>query len=186
MKCTEKINIIGHFLWTKDIKDWHNNLEQFLLPKKPPCGYFSAAESKRNTEVSSDRVLIERYFGRMNSLWAIMANKYTWEERKYDSCVQLSVALTNYHVLLNPLIELVPYALTQWFRSCKNVSCCSVWYILNFVQKTGTKNIQVRVTLFNFVLRIHKKNNRNKIKILLNLNFLILTLTIYYFYYVSM
>jgi len=78
-------------------------LRAIIPTKKPANGVLSRAQVQRNKEVSSDRVLAERYFGRLNSLWGIMAKQFKWTEQKYDSCVKICVALTNYHVLLNPL-----------------------------------------------------------------------------------
>ena len=71
--------------------------------KKPAKGRLPRQEKIRNKEVSSDRSLIERYFGRMNLLWGIMAKQYRWAEEIYDSVVTICVALTNFHITLNPL-----------------------------------------------------------------------------------
>ncbi|ETW01730.1 hypothetical protein H310_06335 [Aphanomyces invadans] len=39
---------------------------------------------ERSNKVSSDRVLVENYFGRMCSLWKIMSVTYKWNESKFD------------------------------------------------------------------------------------------------------
>jgi hypothetical protein len=58
---------------------------------------------ERNRRVSSDRVLVENYFERVCSLWAIMYRTYKWKEKRFDSLSQMCFALTNCHVRSMPL-----------------------------------------------------------------------------------
>jgi hypothetical protein len=75
-----------------------------IHPKRqPPCSSLSPDDIERNRRVSSDRVIVENYFGRVNMLWKVMYMKYTWSENRYDGLVQLCFALTNYHITLQPL-----------------------------------------------------------------------------------
>ncbi|KUF76251.1 hypothetical protein AM587_10011470 [Phytophthora nicotianae] len=39
------------------------------------------AEVNQNDRISHDRVIVENYFGRMKTLWALMADKYRWDEQ---------------------------------------------------------------------------------------------------------
>ncbi|OWZ05366.1 hypothetical protein PHMEG_00022554, partial [Phytophthora megakarya] len=58
-----------------------------------------------NDHVSSDRVIVENYFGRLNACWRITADKFRWSENIYDDVFRLAVSLTNHHVSINPLQE---------------------------------------------------------------------------------
>lgn len=39
--------------------------------KKPHLGSFSTEDEAFNRKVSSDRIIVENYFGRMSSLWTV-------------------------------------------------------------------------------------------------------------------
>uniref|UniRef100_H3H7X7 DDE Tnp4 domain-containing protein n=1 Tax=Phytophthora ramorum TaxID=164328 RepID=H3H7X7_PHYRM len=71
-----------------------------------PCALVGdRAEETSNDQISSDRVIVENYFGRLNVLWRITTDKYRWNESLYDDVFRLSVALTNFHVSISPLRE---------------------------------------------------------------------------------
>ena len=75
-----------------------------IIPtKKPIKSSLSAAEKLRNKNVSSDRIIVENYFGRKVSLWGLMARKYRWDEGKYDLFASFCTSLTNFHIHLHPL-----------------------------------------------------------------------------------
>lgn len=79
-------------------------ISRMITPyKKPIRGELSAAQERFNKKLSSDRILVENYFGRMVSYWNIMSRKYTWSEDLYDTFASLCVSLTNCLVDLNPL-----------------------------------------------------------------------------------
>ncbi|KAE8875937.1 hypothetical protein PF003_g39914 [Phytophthora fragariae] len=65
----------------------------------------SRADQQFNDEVSSDRVIVENFFGRLCTLWRVCADKYRWSEELYDDIFQISVGLTNFHIEYNPLRE---------------------------------------------------------------------------------
>ena len=71
--------------------------------KKPARGILSESQEKFNRDLSSARIIVENYFGRMLSLWNIMSKKWTWSEKMYDTYVILCVSFTNVHVNLHPL-----------------------------------------------------------------------------------
>ena len=66
--------------------------------KKPTHGRLFVDDERSTAELSSDRVVVENFFGRQSSLWAIIGSKFTWSESCYDSIFQFSVALTNLHI----------------------------------------------------------------------------------------
>ncbi|ETV69477.1 hypothetical protein H257_14847 [Aphanomyces astaci] len=88
--------------------DMPNNDEgrQFrsVQPKRrPQGGFLTPRELERNGRVSSDRVLVENYFGHPCSLWKIMATTYKWNESKFDRVSRICCALTNANVSWTPL-----------------------------------------------------------------------------------
>lgn len=81
----------------------HTHLRGIHPTRKPRGGELSHTERERNKRISSDRVLVENYFGRLSSLWRVMFTTFKWNEDKYDQLVRICVALTNFHVTLSPL-----------------------------------------------------------------------------------
>lgn len=71
--------------------------------KKPIRGVLTAEKERYNKKLSSDRILVENYFGRMLSYWNIMSRKYTWSENSYDTIASCCVSLTNCLLDLSPL-----------------------------------------------------------------------------------
>ncbi|KAF0755307.1 hypothetical protein AaE_005018, partial [Aphanomyces astaci] len=75
-----------------------------MQPKRrPQGGLLTARELERNARVSSDRVLVENYFGRICSLWKIMCETYKRNESRFDRISRLCCALPNAHVTWMPL-----------------------------------------------------------------------------------
>ncbi|ETO63278.1 hypothetical protein F444_18992 [Phytophthora nicotianae P1976] len=57
----------------------------------------------QNENISSDRVLVDNFFGRLCSLWRIVTDKYRSIEDLYDDIFQVCESLTNIHIESNPL-----------------------------------------------------------------------------------
>ena len=75
-----------------------------LIPKKKPSGnVLTFDEQRENDRISSDRVIVENFFGRLKTLWALSSDSYRWSRKKYDLVFQTCVALTNAHVRFHPL-----------------------------------------------------------------------------------
>ncbi|ETM34683.1 hypothetical protein L914_18276, partial [Phytophthora nicotianae] len=55
----------------------------------------------QNENISSDRVLVDNFFGRLCSLWRIVTDKYRSIEDLYDDIFQVCESLTNFQS--NPL-----------------------------------------------------------------------------------
>lgn len=81
----------------------HEMMRCITPHKKTPNSYLSVSEERFNEKLSSDRIIVENFFGRMQSLWSIMAAKYKWSEKNYDTIVGMCVALTNWHINHLPL-----------------------------------------------------------------------------------
>ena len=71
--------------------------------KKKPHRMLSLDDTRFNQSVSWDHIIIENYFGRMCSLWAVLSHRYRWNEEMYDKIFKLCAALTNMHIKLYPL-----------------------------------------------------------------------------------
>lgn len=71
--------------------------------KKPINGSLSLADESRNRKISSDRVIVENYFGRLCNLWNLLCAKWRWNESLYDKFFTLGVAFTNIHINMQPL-----------------------------------------------------------------------------------
>ncbi|ETI43166.1 hypothetical protein F443_11829 [Phytophthora nicotianae P1569] len=60
-------------------------------------------DSWTNDRIAHDRVIVDNYFGRLTTLWAMCSDKYRWDENNYDMFFRSSIALTNFHVRFLPL-----------------------------------------------------------------------------------
>lgn len=63
----------------------------------------SKSDISFNEKVSSDRIIVEAFFGRLGSLWAVMSQKWRWAEYNYDIIIRLCVGLTNLHTRFHRL-----------------------------------------------------------------------------------
>ena len=52
--------------------------------KKPINGVLSVVDVAFNRQVSSDRIIVENYFGRMCTLCTVLSSKWRWAENLYD------------------------------------------------------------------------------------------------------
>ncbi|KAF0718102.1 hypothetical protein AaE_010718 [Aphanomyces astaci] len=76
-----------------------------IHPKRRPAnGALDANDHECNRRVSSDRVVVENFFGRVCSLWRISSTTFTWGEKIYLSLQKTTFALTNFHLLLLPML----------------------------------------------------------------------------------
>lgn len=70
-----------------------------IHPKKAaPRRRLTSDEERENDLISSDRVIVENYFGRLCSLWRICADKYRWSHDLYNDIFQACASLTNFHI----------------------------------------------------------------------------------------
>lgn len=71
--------------------------------KNRPIGHMSLSDISFNRKRSSDRVVVENYFGRLCCLWPVLSQKWNWPETEYEEYFKLGLELTNYHLLWKPL-----------------------------------------------------------------------------------
>ena len=75
-----------------------------IMPKKKTKGRSLSHDDQRiNRKITSDRIIVETFFGRLSTLWAVMVNKWRWDEKQYDKIFRLCLSLTNLHVKSHPL-----------------------------------------------------------------------------------
>ena len=72
--------------------------------KKPKGRDLARAQLNADRQFSSDRIIIENFFGRRYTLRMLMANKWRWAE-EIRHVFQFTMAMTNAHVLHHPLID---------------------------------------------------------------------------------
>lgn len=71
--------------------------------KKQPLRPLSLEDQQFNQALSSDRINVENYFGRLSSLWAVFSQKYRWNEESYNMIFRIGMALTSFHITIHPL-----------------------------------------------------------------------------------
>lgn len=79
-----------------------NTVRAIIPDKKPANGYLTTAQRTRNHNISSDRVIVENFFGRLCT-FNLFGSKWRWDEEKYNDFFRFGMALTNAHIIWNPL-----------------------------------------------------------------------------------
>ncbi|ETW06324.1 hypothetical protein H310_02608 [Aphanomyces invadans] len=75
--------------------------------------HLELSEVERNKNISSDRVIVENFFGRVCMLWKVSYATFVWGHDMYSMIQRLTFALTNFHVSLLPLRD----GDAAWYRS---------------------------------------------------------------------
>lgn len=60
-------------------------------------------DERRNKKVSSDRIIVENYFGRLRNYWMVLGTKFRWDEQNYDAILRICIAVKNLLVKFHPL-----------------------------------------------------------------------------------
>ncbi|RHY15104.1 hypothetical protein DYB32_010790 [Aphanomyces invadans] len=79
------------------------NSVRAVLPKKSSEGILTLDDNRTNDRISSNRVIVVNYFGRMKTLWSVCGETYRWSRPNYDLLFQSCLAFTNANVLLHTL-----------------------------------------------------------------------------------
>ncbi|RHY39850.1 hypothetical protein DYB30_009111 [Aphanomyces astaci] len=75
-----------------------------IHPKRRPVnGSLGASDLERNHAISSDRVIVENFFGRVCLMWQVSYSTFTWSEKNYTAIQRTTFALTYFHLSLMPL-----------------------------------------------------------------------------------
>ncbi|KAF0708477.1 hypothetical protein AaE_013196, partial [Aphanomyces astaci] len=80
-----------------------NTLRGIHPKRRPVNGVLDASDVERNRLISSDRVTMKWYFGRVCALWKASYATFTWSEKNYCAIQRTTFALTNFHLSLMPL-----------------------------------------------------------------------------------
>lgn len=84
---------------------WHRKYSlRYNTTKMTANGWLSASDRQRNQDISSDRMIVEKYFGRLCSS-NVIGGKWKWEGDVYDFVFMFAEALTNVHIMQNPLCD---------------------------------------------------------------------------------
>lgn len=77
-----------------------------ILPHKKHANRpFTRPQQRFNQELASERVICERFYGRLKTKFRIMSSKYRNSRDEYVAIFKLCVALTNFHVISHPLVQ---------------------------------------------------------------------------------
>ncbi|RHY14419.1 hypothetical protein DYB36_004675 [Aphanomyces astaci] len=87
----------------KGYQGLHRRLRAITPMKRPAGGLLSLEDMTNNDKIASDRVVVENFFGRLKTLWAVASETYTWKRENYDLFFQACVAFTNVHIKFLPL-----------------------------------------------------------------------------------
>lgn len=75
-----------------------------ILPhKKPPNGALTRQQKEFNRELASERVICERFYGRLKTKFRIMSSKFRNSREEYQKIFLICTALTNFHIIVYPL-----------------------------------------------------------------------------------
>ncbi|KAF0712498.1 Aste57867_4809 [Aphanomyces stellatus] len=77
---------------------------------------YQESRKRANERLSTDRVIVENFFGRLKTLWGLASDKYTWKKEEYNMYFQTCVALTNVHIRFNPLRNVDGHGYNQYKR----------------------------------------------------------------------
>ena len=62
-------------------------------------------DQNRNTRISSDRVVVDNFFGRVCGMFGIFSSKYSWSSDKFDTIVDFCFSIVNFYIHIHPLRE---------------------------------------------------------------------------------
>ncbi|RLO00854.1 hypothetical protein DYB28_010362 [Aphanomyces astaci] len=79
------------------------DLRAVIPIKKPAGGILTMDDIRTNDRIATDRVIVENFFGRLKTLWAICSHCYRWTRQNYDVLFQTCVAMANVNIRMHPL-----------------------------------------------------------------------------------
>ena len=80
--------------------------EAIVTIKKPIGRDLTPQELEVNHRIESDRVIVENYFGRMKTIFGVMAGKFRGNREDYlTNIMEVCIALTNYHISLQNFLK---------------------------------------------------------------------------------
>ncbi|KAH9092352.1 hypothetical protein LEN26_018454 [Aphanomyces euteiches] len=80
-----------------------NTCRSIIPTRATQSNRMSLQIEQTNERISSDRIIVEKWFGRHCTLWAICSEKFKWSNSLYDPIFKACASLTNYQIWLSPL-----------------------------------------------------------------------------------
>ncbi len=75
-----------------------------ILPaKKPRGGELTPQQHDKNKNIASERVIVENFYGRLQSKFGIMTKRFRLDKDLYPFVFDLCVSLCNFHLEKHPL-----------------------------------------------------------------------------------
>ena len=81
----------------------HTHPEAIIAKKKPMNAEMSDEHKEFNRLLSSDRMIVENYFGRMKVIFGSVHAKFRCKIQFLKNLVPILISVTNYHIQLHPL-----------------------------------------------------------------------------------
>jgi len=80
-----------------------NQIRAIVPTKRPINGTLTAEQTRRNDGLSTERVVVENFYGRLKAHWKMLREVFRWDLFCFDAVATICFALTNYHILRHPL-----------------------------------------------------------------------------------
>jgi DDE superfamily endonuclease len=80
-----------------------NYVKAIMPHKKQKSKAFTRQQTTFNKELASQRVICERFYGRLKTKFRIMSSKFRNSREEYKIIFRLCAALTNFDIILHPL-----------------------------------------------------------------------------------
>ena len=100
-------NAIHHYpcLFDKGYTGLHNTCHEAIITiRKPKFHDLSQDENDLNNRIESDRIIVENFFGRLKSIFGILATRFRGDKKNHlKYIIPICMSLTNYHISLHPL-----------------------------------------------------------------------------------
>lgn len=90
-------------LMDKRYQGYAENLRCTITGKRPINCNLCMALQTSNCSIASDRIIVEMFFGRMATFWAVIYMKWSWDEGNYENVFKLCMCLTNLHIKWHPI-----------------------------------------------------------------------------------
>jgi len=103
-----QIKVRSQLLADSGYQGSHRFYEEIIIPhKKLPHQELQQEEKIQNARLSTDRIIVENFFGRMKSLFGITYSEFRGEFNLLNEIVPIIICLTNYHIHRHPLRKTV-------------------------------------------------------------------------------
>ena len=80
-----------------------HDVDAIIPTKKNKKRELTEEQEIRNKLIAEYCIIVENYFGRVQSLFSIKAMKFPWGREKFDVVTDFCFSLTNRHIELHPL-----------------------------------------------------------------------------------